>query len=104
MEKMKINDYNFTIVNNETKKGKSLVRSYYNAEEKQRYNLDSCYNNYSNKKEKAFKECLKIMKELNGVDGYISSFNIHRFTYSFKLENDLIVINECNNYIIENVF
>ena len=64
-----------------TKKQEQLLDNYNRASATE---LRQVYNSWSDKKERAFKECIEKMSAYEGYDGRICSANTWMFTYAFK--------------------
>ena len=82
-----------------TQKARRFIKEYWTSS---RYNLDECYNNYSNAKYNAYKYCINKKDKMNGYDGRIISYNTCFFSYAFMTnDNKLIVICPTNEYEIQ---
>lgn len=62
---------------------KQIKGAYRQYRESGLYTLYDCYNNFSYYKMKAFKYCRELIKQYNGYQGRIISYNIFSFTYGF---------------------
>ena len=71
-----------TTLNKGTKKYQYYLNAYKST--KGRKTLNDVYNYYSNDKHKAYLECLKIVREYNGHNIHITTYNKNVFTLGFR--------------------
>ena len=64
-------------------KAKRMVNAYESYLNSNNCNLDDVYNSYSYEKEQAYKFCLSILRNMNGLRFRIVSHNIYMFTFGF---------------------
>lgn len=84
-------------INANTKKGQYFVNAY------NRSNYDSitdCYGRFSSAKACAENDCKRWMREENGWDFRILSFNCMQFTAGWMTADGLRVETACNSYLV----
>jgi len=96
-----IKNYDMTIVSENTKRCQGMVWAY---EHSDKTSLSEIYKKPSDKKKRAYDNCKKIMKDLNGYDFRLTGYNYEAFSAAFKCNVDgtevLIYLTRDHNYII----
>lgn len=93
-----------TKLNKNTKKAQAFIKAYNNAPLYR--DLRDCYTNYSYNKMHAYEDCMQFVKDFDGYDYTIVSYNTNIFIFAFLFVDDsgnevLCYITPYNNYVIQ---
>lgn len=86
------------ILKSTTKKAQAFINAYENSNI---HSLRECYENFSNSKYIAYKNCIILMRLNNGHDFRILSYNTFQFTCGWKTQDGYRIETRDNSYLIE---